>query len=289
MQKLFDDLTTANAAVGEFRTHYEAYLRSHVKFALDRVQARSDVAADHAERRRGPPQPAASPSPPNGRPKRTGTPAGQRERRCRATWPASKNSEEYKAQGRIEDKRREVAARAAEVARQRDGLNRDRRRLADQTAAVDKLATRVTGSRAEADRIAAALADAAQRAGIADDGFGPVDAGDELIATARARVAARRDDIGEIRRLLEAIRDAKAKRAYAEQELGRKTSAHERQQHDAAAAADSLTAARAEATETLTAWSARWSPPSDARRPSGEPRPSDEAPFPSTDPSFPIT
>src|SRR5580698_6192393 len=50
VQKLFDDLTAANAAVGEFRTHYEAYLRSHVKFALDRVQARSDVAADHAER-----------------------------------------------------------------------------------------------------------------------------------------------------------------------------------------------------------------------------------------------
>src|ERR1700723_2236646 len=53
VQKLFNDLTAANRAVGEFRTHYEAYLRSHVKFALDRVQARSDVAADHAERLAG--------------------------------------------------------------------------------------------------------------------------------------------------------------------------------------------------------------------------------------------
>src|ERR1700734_3472845 len=50
VQKLFDDLTAANAAVAEFRAHYEAYLRSHVRFALDRVQARSDAAADHAER-----------------------------------------------------------------------------------------------------------------------------------------------------------------------------------------------------------------------------------------------
>src|SRR5246127_3309319 len=41
VQKLFDDLTTARAGVAEFRTHYEAYLRSHVRFALDRVQARS--------------------------------------------------------------------------------------------------------------------------------------------------------------------------------------------------------------------------------------------------------
>jgi Putative exonuclease SbcCD, C subunit len=280
VQKLFDDLTAANAAVGEFRTHYEAYLRSNVKFALDRVQARSDVAADHAERLAG----AAAA-------RRIAVAA---ERAAEADREASrsegetlqgrlaglKNSEEYKAQGRIEDKRREVAARAAEVARQRDGLDRDRRRLADQTAAVGKLANRVTGTRAEADRIAAALADAAQRAGIADDGFGPVDAGDELIATARARVAARRDDIGEIRRLLEAIRDAKARRAYAEQELGRKTAAHERQQHDADTAAARLTAARAEATEILTAWSARWSPPSDASRPTDAPPRTDEASLP---------
>jgi hypothetical protein len=260
VQKLFDDLTAANAAVGEFRTHYEAYLRSHVKFALDRVQARSDAAADHAERLAG----AASA-------RRVAVGA---ERAAEADREASrsdgetlqgrlaglKNSEEYKAQGRIEDKRREVAARAAEVARQRDSLERDRRRLADQATALGKLAHRVTGSRAEADRISAALADAAQRSGIADDGFGPVDAGDELIATARARVAARRDDIGEIRRLLDAIRDAKAKRAYAEQELARKVAAHERQQHDADAAAARLTAARAEATETLSGWSARWAP-----------------------------
>src|ERR1700691_615606 len=53
VQQLFDDLTAANAAVGEFTTHYEEYLRSHVKFALDRVQSRSDVAADHAERLAG--------------------------------------------------------------------------------------------------------------------------------------------------------------------------------------------------------------------------------------------
>ena len=245
VQKLFDDLTAANAAVGEFTTHYEAYLRSHVKFALDRVQARSDVAADHAERLA---VAAAS--------RRRAVAA---ERAAEADREASrsegerlqgrlaglKNSEEYKAQGRIEDKRREVASRAAEVARQRGSLDRDRRRLADQAAAVSKLAQRVTGSRAEADRLAAALADAAQRSGITDDGFGPVDAGDELLATARARVAARRDDIGEIRRLLDAIRDARAKRAYAEQELARKVAAHERQQRDADTAAARLAEARA--------------------------------------------
>ncbi len=39
VQKLFDDLTAANAAVREFRAHYEAYLRAHVRFALERGPA----------------------------------------------------------------------------------------------------------------------------------------------------------------------------------------------------------------------------------------------------------
>ena len=258
VQKLFDDLTAANAAVGEFTTHYEAYLRSHVKFALDRVQARSDVAADHAgrltvaavSRRRSVAAERAA---------EADREASRTEgERLQGRLAGLKNSEEYKAQGRIEDKRREVASRAAEVARQRGGLDRDRRRLADQAAAVGKLAQRVTGSRAEAGRLAAALADAAQRSGITDDGFGPVDAGDELLATARARVAARRDDIGEIRRLLDAIRDAKAKRAYAEQELTRKVAAHERQQRDADTAAARLAEVRQVAAADLATWSTRW-------------------------------
>src|ERR1700723_3193393 len=44
VQKLFDDLTAAHAAVQDFITHYTAYLRGHVRFQLDRVQARTDVA-----------------------------------------------------------------------------------------------------------------------------------------------------------------------------------------------------------------------------------------------------
>src|ERR1700734_975641 len=50
VQKLFDDLTAANAAVRDFLTHYTAYLRAHVKFQLARVQARADAAAGHAEK-----------------------------------------------------------------------------------------------------------------------------------------------------------------------------------------------------------------------------------------------
>ena len=273
VQKLFDDLMAANAAVAEFRAHYEAYLRSHVRFALNRVQTRTDTAADHAERL--------------GAAAAARRRAADAERAAEADREASKtegerlqgrlqglqNSEEYKAQGRIEDKRREVAARAAEVVRQQAGVDAGRRRVTGLAEEVAKLSRRAADSRAAAARHAAALTDAAQRSGIADDGFGPVDPGNtgdpeqHLLAAARARVAARRDDISEIRRLLDAIRDARAKRTYADQELTRKVAVHERQQQETEAAAARLAEARQAAAESLAAWTARWAVAEDVPSP----------------------
>ena len=296
VQKLFDDLTAANAAVGEFRTHYEAYLRSHVKFALDRVQARSDVAADHAERLAGAAAARRSPSPTERAAEADREASRSEGETLQGRLAGLKNSEEYKAQGRIEDKRREVAARAAEVARQRDGLDRDRRRLADQTAAVGKLAHRVTGSRAEAARLAAALADAAQRSGIADDGFGPVDAGrraprDRPRPGGRPPRRHRRDPPaprGDPRRQGQ----ARLRRTGAgPKDRGPRAPATRRRRRRRPPRRSP-----AEATETLTAWSARWAPPSGAPpratdapgHPTSPGHPT-KPPFPSTDPSFPIT
>jgi hypothetical protein len=258
VQKLFDDLTAANAAVGEFREHYAAYLRAHVKFALDRVQQRADTAAAHAAQLTA----AAAALRQAAAAERAAEAARDARRdegeQLQGRLTGLKNSEEYKAQGRIEDKRREVAQRAQEVTAQRRRLDRDHRQIKDLEAEAAKLIRRAAQARAEAGRLAAELADAAQRSGIADDGFGPVDTGDDLMLTARARVAARRDDVGEIRRLLEAIRDAQAKRAHAETALGRKESAEERQQSASEAAAATLTQARAAAVDNLAAWTTRW-------------------------------
>jgi hypothetical protein len=264
VQKLFDDLMTANAAVADFRAHYEAYLRSHIRFALDRVQARSDAAADHAERLSA----AAAARRRAAAAERAAEADREASRtegeRLQGRLEGLRNSEEYKAQGRIEDKRREVAARAAEVERQRLGVSAGRRRVAGLAEEVNKLSRRAADSRAAAARHAAALADAAQRSGIADDGFGPVDPGttpdpdQDLLTTARARLAARRDDIGEIRGLLVAIRDARAKRTYADQELTRKQAIEQRHQSEAEAAATRLAEARQAANESLAAWTARW-------------------------------
>ena len=259
VQKLFDDLTAANAAVQDFLTHYTAYLRAHVKFQLDRIQARADAAAGHAERitelaaayRRAVEAERHAEAGRNARRDEGETLQGRLD--------GLKNSEEYKAQGRMEDKRREVLAGAREVAGQRSRLGRDRRDLGEAEETARKLTRRADEARNDADRYAGDLADAAQRSGIADDGFGPVDSGDDLLLVARARVAARRDDVGEIRRLLQAIRDANGKRGLREQDLGEKQTAEQRQEQAGAAAAVRLAQARRAAADDLAAWTARWS------------------------------
>ncbi|HEX5294290.1 MAG TPA: TIGR02680 family protein, partial [Streptosporangiaceae bacterium] len=261
VQKLFDDLTAANAAVQDFLLHYTAYLRAHMKFQLDRVQGRADVAAGHAENI------TAAVAAYRGAVDAERHAEAERNARrdegelLQGRLAGLKNSEEYKAQGRIEDKRRELQAGVREVEGQRSRLGQDRRELGEAEDGARRLTRRAAAARNDADRYARELADAAQRSGIADDGFGPVDAGDDLILVARARVAARRDDVGEIRGLLQAIRDAKAKRGLREQDLGGKQAAEQAQEQAGAAAAAQLAAARQAAADDLAAWAGRWSGP----------------------------
>ena len=215
VQKLFDDLTAANAAVQDFLAHYTAYLRAHVRFQLDRVQARTDAAAGHAEKitaaaathRRGGRGRAA-------RPRRSGDARRDEGETLQGRLAGLKNSEEYKAQGRIEDKRREVL---------RSGRGRSRASAAGSTGT----AARSASSRRR--RASSPAAPPRPRGGGGEvrrpswptppsgpasptTASAPSIPATTCCVTARARVAARRDDVGEIRRLLEAIRDARARR-----------------------------------------------------------------------------
>jgi hypothetical protein len=261
VQKLFDDLTAANAATTDFLTQYTAYLRAHARFQLDRVQARASAAAGHADRIA---VAAAAHS--------TAVAAEQRataEREDRrhegeqlqGRLAGLKNSDEYKAQGRLEDKRREVLAGRRDVGSQRSHLDRDRRQITDLETAAAKLRQRAAVASAAQARFAGDLADAAARSGIAGDGFGPVDTGDDLLITARARAVARGEDVGEIRRLLEAVRDAKAKRAYAEEQADGQETACRAQEQACQSAAERLAQARQAAADDLASWAARWAAP----------------------------
>ena len=150
VQKLFDDLTAANAAVQDFLLHYTAYLRAHVKFQLDRVLARADAAAGHAEKIT---EAAAAYRRAVEAERRAE--AGRNARRdegetLQGRLAGLKNSEEYKAQGRIEDKRREMLAGAREVEGQRGRLGQDLRELGDAEEASRKLTRRAAAARNDA-------------------------------------------------------------------------------------------------------------------------------------------
>ena len=287
VQKLFDDLTAADAAVRDFLAHYIAYLRAHVKFQLDRVQTRTDAAAAHAEKITAAATEYRRAAGAERRAKAERDSKEAEGEQLQGRLAGLKNSDEYKAQGRIDDKRREVLQRAQELDNQRGRLDRDRRQIAAAEATASKLGRRAADARAAEARFASDLADAAQRSGVADDGFGPVDSGDDLLVTARARVAARRDDVGEIRRLLDAIRDARAKRTYAEQNLGRNETAEREQEQACAAAGERLVQARRAVADELAAWAGRWAGPAGAQPDAAAPLPShvvtaqDAAPLPS--------
>ena len=128
-----------------------------------------------------PPRATGGRSRPNGRPRPSGRPGATRASSCRAAWQGLKNSEEYKAQGRIEDKRREVLAGAREVAGQRTGS------AGTAVSSARPRGRRASSSRRAAEARAAEAKFAAEpgrrrpASGIADDGFGPVDSGDDLL------------------------------------------------------------------------------------------------------------
>src|SRR6202042_3337034 len=123
----------------EFLAHYTAYLRAHVRFALDRVQARIETAAGHADKITA----AATAH-------RQAVAAeqlaiAQREAKAaegeelQGRLAGLKNSDEYKAQGRLDDKRREDATGQREVKGAAARLARDERQLRDSQAAAARL------------------------------------------------------------------------------------------------------------------------------------------------------
>lgn len=263
VQKLFDDLTTANAAVADFRAHYESYLRSHVKFALDRVRAREETAAAHASAITVAARAQAEAAEAEAAAAADRDAQRERGEKLAGRLAGLKNSEEYKAQGRIADKREQTLRGAREIGKLRGRLADDKRRIDGLEREKDKLARRVAEARAGTDRSARELADAGERSGIAGDGSGPLDpgAGDggaDLLVTAKARSAARRGDVAEVRAALKTLDDAKARHGRADTELGRATTAEDEQRAAAEAADAALAAARETAAAELTAWTQRW-------------------------------
>ena len=127
------------------------------------------------------------------------------------------------------------------------GLAAEAARVADRLAEVERAA----------DRHARRLAETADGSGISRDGSA-ADSGDDLPVTAKARVAARRDDIREVRDHLAHVRDAERDRDSAESSLGTARQSMETCETSCREADERLAAARVDLSAQLEAWAGRW-------------------------------
>jgi len=257
VQKQYDDLAAADAAVRAFLDHYVAYLRVHAKHQLDQVGARIVVAASHV---------AAITTA-----AREVSRAEQAERLARADAEAAeigaktldarlfglKNRDAYKDHEKLALRRGQLEKDRQTLKEGADRLARSRRNVTDLGREADQVADALTELAGAADRHLRDLAEAAGSAGISRDGE-PADTGDDLATTAKARVTRRRDDIREVRVALTAARDAERDRAAAESAFGIARRALEDRETECGAAGQKLAEARAGVAAQLGSWAERW-------------------------------
>jgi uncharacterized protein (TIGR02680 family) len=257
VQKQYDDLASADTAVRVFLDQYVSYLRAHTRHEVDQVMARVAAAAAllaaigtaAAEVSRSDQQEqhwrAAEAD------AKTSVETGQ------ARLFALRNLDSYKdheklalRRGQLEKEDRELTAEQARLARARTNVY-------DLSAEAAGVAARLAETGRSVDRHARRLAEAAESSGIGRDGS-PADTGEDLPVTAKARAAARRDDIREVRDHLGHVRDAERDREGAESSLGTARQSMETCETACREADERLAAARAALSGNLASWAGRW-------------------------------
>ncbi|GLY90402.1 SbcC/MukB-like Walker B domain-containing protein [Actinoallomurus iriomotensis] len=259
VQRLFDDLTAADSAVTAFMADYTTYLQVHAKAKLDRVESGFQGATAHArgvaealaEVERATAAHAAAVA---------ARDAAEEERATLgARLGALKSHDAYRRQGDLDRMRTQIAATSAEIDKERARLDRAGETVRALTREADEADERLRSSRQAVGRWTDALEDAAERAGIATDGDGPADSGEELLVDASARSTARRDDVARVREHLALVGAAETERARAEEAVAEAGDKLARREAECAEADAHLAAVREQASSALADWASRWS------------------------------
>ncbi len=257
VQRQYDDLAAADAAVRAFLDQYVSYLRVHTRHELDQVAARMSAAAGSLAAIRNAARGASQADSQEQWWRQAEADAKTSSQTCQARLVALRDRDGYKdheklalRRGHLEQEKRDLAAEQAR-------LGRARANVSDLVAEADRVADRLAEVGRAADRHARRLAETADSSGISRDGAA-ADTGDDLPVTAKARVAARRDDIREVRDHLARVRDAERDRDSAESSLGTARQSMETCETSCREADERLAAARADLSAQLGAWAGRW-------------------------------
>ncbi len=257
VQKQYDDLAAADAAVRAFLTQYTAYLRAHTRHQADQVAARMNAAAGHV----GAIITAVHEAAAAGRQEQRAREAGESARISVDTFGARLSALQDRDAYKDHEK---LALRRSQLEADKARLGQDQQNLAKARANVNSLqqeADAVSSHRDELGRALGrhlqALAESAAGAGLLRDGE-PADSGPDLAMTAKARVTARNDDIAEVRHRLASVQESEQARKLAETELGKARQALDDCDQACRDAEQELAAARAEVAGQLRGWAARW-------------------------------
>src|ERR1039457_1222650 len=258
VQKQYDDLAAANTAVQAFLVQYVAYLRAHTRHQLDQVTARMTAAAGHF----GAITVAAREVTQSGQEERRAIDAGKLAKTSVDTFDARlfalKNRDAYKDHEKLAIRRSQLEKEQRDLAAEQARLARARVNVQDLEQEAGGIADRLAEVGRAVDRHARNLVETADRAGVTRDGE-PADSGEDLPVSAKARAAARRDDIREIRVQIGLVRDAERDREGAETALGTARQLLEKREESCRDAAEQLERARAAIAEDLRSWAGRWS------------------------------
>ena len=257
VQKQYDDLAAADTAVRAFLDQYVSYLRVHTRHELDQVTARMSAAADHLGAIGNAAREVSRSGQQEQRWREAETDARTSTETCQARLFALRNRDEYKdheklalRRGQLEREKRDLAAEQARLARARANVS-------ELSVEAARVADRLAEAGRTIDRHTRRLAETADSSGISHDGL-PADTGEDLPVTAKARAAARRDDIRDVREHLAHVRDAERDRVGAETSLGTARQSMETCETSCREADERLAAARADLYGKLEAWAGRW-------------------------------
>jgi hypothetical protein len=258
VQKQYDDLAAANAAVRAFLDHYVAYLRVHTRHQLGQVSARIAAAAGHV----GAIVAAASEVSRSEQEQRQAAESGQIARISVQTLDARvsalKNRDAYLDHEKLALRRGQLEKDKRALADEQAALARASGNVADLSREADQMAGKLAGLHRAADRHVRSLTEAADSAGLTRDGE-PADSGVNLAMSAKARVAQRRDDIREIRGAITQAREAARDRGHADTAFGKAQQALDGHEQSVREAERGLAGARADVAARLGSWAARWS------------------------------
>ena len=258
VQAEYDNLFAADAAVTAFLDQYKQYLRAYARHQIVQVEARLTAAGEHVGKLGEAGQRVAAAERGEQQARERSEDVARQVNILDARKTALESLDAVKEHESLARRRQELDKKTEELAREQRKLGRALKNIGDLTVEAEVVAGRLAEKRGAGELHARDLAEAAEVSGIARDGQGPADTGDDLPETAKARAAARHGEIADVRAFLAKATDAATAHRSAEATYETVQSEAEKRAGEYTEAEEALKAAHADALDELGEWARLW-------------------------------